>query len=149
MKRAHGKRLLLLACALALLTAAAALILTAMRQNLVFFRTPSEVMRGEAPRERMFRIGGLVAPGSLQRQADGVTVRFAITDTARSVPVLFRGSLPDLFQEGKGVVAQGALDADGVFRAVNVLAKHDENYTPIEAKYAIDHAHDAEKTLRQ
>lgn len=124
-------------------------MLTAMRQNLVFFHTPSEIARGEAPRERLLRIGGLVQAGSLRRQADGLTVRFVITDTARSVSVTYRGSLPDLFQEGKGVVAQGMLGGDGVFVATSVLARHDENYTPVEAQHALDRAHDAEKTLQR
>ncbi|CAB3876203.1 MULTISPECIES: cytochrome c maturation protein CcmE [Achromobacter] len=143
------KRLFLLLGALALLASAVALMLTAMRQNLVFFHTPSEIARGEAPRERLLRIGGLVQAGSLRRQADGLTVRFVITDTARSVPVTYRGSLPDLFQEGKGVVAQGMLGGDGVFVATSVLARHDENYTPVEAQHALDRAHDAEKTLQR
>ncbi|CAB3674383.1 MAG: cytochrome c maturation protein CcmE [Achromobacter sp.] len=143
------KRLFLLLGALALLASAVALMLTAMRQNLVFFHTPSEIARGEAPRERLLRIGGLVQAGSLRRQADGLTVRFVITDTARSVSVTYRGSLPDLFQEGKGVVAQGMLGGDGVFVATSVLARHDENYTPVEAQHALDRAHDAEKTLQR
>ena len=143
------KRLFLVLGALALLAAAATLMLTAMRQNLVFFHTPSEIARGEAPRERLLRIGGLVQAGSLRRQADGLTVRFVITDTARSVPVTYRGSLPDLFQEGKGVVAQGMLGGDGVFVATSVLARHDENYTPVEAQHALDRAHDAERTLQR
>ncbi len=143
------KRLFLLLGALALLASAVALMLSAMRQNLVFFHTPSEIARGEAPRERLLRIGGLVQAGSLRRQADGLTVRFVITDTARSVSVTYRGSLPDLFQEGKGVVAQGMLGGDGVFVATSVLARHDENYTPVEAQHALDRAHDAEKTLQR
>ena len=137
------RRLLLLLCAFALLSAAAALILTAMRQNLVFFHTPSEIARGEAPRERLFRVGGMVLAGSLQRH-----VRFIVTDTAHDVPVVYRGALPDLFREGTGVVAQGTLDADGVFTATSVLARHDENYTPIEVRDAIEHAHDAGRTVR-
>ncbi|OCZ68592.1 cytochrome c biogenesis protein CcmE [Achromobacter xylosoxidans] len=142
------RRLLLLLCAVALLSAAAALILTAMRQNLVFFHTPSEIARGEAPRQRLFRVGGMVLAGSLQREPDGLGVRFIVTDTAHEVSVVYRGALPDLFREGTGVVAQGTLDADGVFTATSVLARHDENYTPIEVRDAIARAHDASRTVR-
>lgn len=145
----RSKRLLLLACTLALLGGAVALVLTAMRQNLVFFHTPTEVIEGKAPQGRTFRIGGMVEAGSIQREADGITVRFAITDTAKAIPVAYRGSLPDLFQEGKGAVAQGSLGPDGLFRATEVLAKHDENYMPVEAQYAIDQAHKAAQTIQQ
>ena len=103
----------------------------------------------EAPQGRTFRIGGLVEKGSVKRQADGVSVAFVVTDTARGIPVVFRGSLPDLFREGNGVVAQGQLGADGVFRANEVLAKHDENYMPPEAAEALKRAHEtAEKTSK-
>ena len=107
----------------------------------------------EAPQGRAFRIGGLVETGSVQRQPDGVTVRFTVTDTARSIPVAYTGILPDLFKEGKGVVAQGELGPDGVFRAKEVLAKHDENYMPPEAAEAVERARKAmqesQKTLVQ
>jgi len=89
-----------------------------------------------------------VEKGSVKRQADGVTVQFTVTDTAKSIPVTFRGALPDLFREGKGVVAQGQLGTDGVFRANEVLAKHDENYMPPEAKQAVEKAHEASRTLK-
>ncbi|MGE8657158.1 MAG: cytochrome c maturation protein CcmE [Achromobacter sp.] len=148
MKSARRRRLLLLLCAFALLCAAAALILTAMRQNLVFFHTPSEIAAGQAPRHRLLRIGGMVRTGSLQRQADGLGVRFIVTDTVHDVAVVYHGALPDLFREGTGVVAQGTLDAGGVFTATSVLAKHDENYTPIEAREAIDRAHEAGRTVQ-
>jgi cytochrome c-type biogenesis protein CcmE len=119
---------------------AAALVLTAFNKNLVFFFTPSQVAAHEAPQGRTFRIGGLVEKGSVKRQSDGVSVAFVVTDTARSLPVIFKGSLPDLFREGKGVVAQGQLGPDGVFRANEVLAKHDENYMPPEAAEALKRA---------
>src|SRR6266436_4566061 len=117
---------------------ATTLVLMAFNQNLVFFFTPSQVAANEAPVGRTFRIGGMVVPGSLKRQ--GVEVHFVVTDTARSMPVVYRGQLPDLFKEGKGVVAQGQLGADGVFTAREVLAKHDENYMPPEAAHALKEA---------
>ena len=144
----RSKRLLLLSSAVALLVGAVALVLTAFQQNLVFFHTPTEVAEGKAPTGRAFRVGGMVEEGSIQREADGLTVRFAITDTARIIPVTYRGTLPDLFQEGKGAVAQGVLGDDGLFRASEVLAKHDENYMPIEAQYAVDQAHKASETVQ-
>jgi cytochrome c-type biogenesis protein CcmE len=127
---------------------AAALVLSAFQKNLVFFFTPSQIASNEAPQGRTFRIGGMVEKGSVRRQADGVTVQFTVTDTAKSIPVTYRGQLPDLFREGKGVVAQGQLGADGVFRANEVLAKHDENYMPPEAKEAVEKARQAAKTFK-
>ncbi|MEO8005275.1 MAG: cytochrome c maturation protein CcmE, partial [Betaproteobacteria bacterium] len=112
---------------------------------LVFFFTPTQVAAHEAPQGRNFRIGGLVEKGSVQRQANGVTVRFVVTDTAKNVTVAYTGILPDLFKEGKGVVAQGKLGADGVFTASEVLAKHDENYMPPEAADALERANKAMK----
>ena len=141
MKPRH-KRLLAIVGGLAALGAATALVLTAFQDNLVFFFTPSQVAAREAPQGRLFRIGGMVEKGSVKR--DGVEVRFAVTDTAKTIPVVYRGSLPDLFREGKGVVAQGTLGADGVFTAREVLAKHDENYMPPEAAHAVEQA---QKTL--
>jgi cytochrome c-type biogenesis protein CcmE len=117
---------------------AAALVLAAFEKNLVFFFTPSQVAAHEAPQGRSFRIGGMVVPGSLRRE--GVNVEFTVTDTAKSMRVTYRGQLPDLFREGKGVVAQGQLGADGLFRASEVLAKHDENYMPPEAADAVKKA---------
>ena len=125
---------------------AAALVLTAFNKNLVFFFTPSQVAANEAPVGRTFRIGGMVVPGSLKR--DGVQVRFAVTDTAKTMQVVYAGQLPDLFKEGKGVVAQGQLGPDGVFTAREVLAKHDENYMPPEAAHALEQGAKAQKTLR-
>ena len=148
MKPRH-KRIAMVAGGLAALAAAAALILAAFQQNLVFFFTPSQVAANEAPQGRTFRIGGLVEKGSVKRQPDGVTVRFVVTDTAKSMPVLYRGVLPDLFREGKGVVAQGRIGADGMFQASEVLAKHDENYMPPEAADAVKRAHEtANKTAQ-
>jgi cytochrome c-type biogenesis protein CcmE len=124
------------------------LVLSAFQENLVFFYSPSQVVNNEAPQGKAFRIGGIVEPGSVKRQADGVTVRFNVTDTAKTIPVSYRGILPDLFKEGKGVVAQGKLGADGSFAAHEVLAKHDENYMPPEAAHAVEQAHKAQKTLK-
>ena len=131
------------------LGAAAALVLNAFEQNLVFFFTPSQVAAHEAPQGRTFRIGGMVEKGSVKRE--GVEVRFLVTDTAKTIPVVYSGALPDLFREGKGVVAQGQLGADGVFRAREVLAKHDENYMPPEAAHALEKAalDKAQKTLQR
>ena len=124
---------------------AAALVLTAFNKNLVFFFTPSQVAANEAPVGRTFRIGGMVVPGSLKRE--GVEVHFVVTDTAKSMNVVYRGQLPDLFKEGKGVVAQGQLGPDGTFTAREVLAKHDENYMPPEAAHAVESAQKAQKTV--
>ena len=135
--KSRHKRLILLAGALAALGIATMLVLSAFRKNLVFFITPTQILSGDAPRDRAFRIGGMVQAGSLQRQADGVTVDFVVTDLAHSVKVHYRGILPDLFKEGKGVVAQGRLDAHREFVADQVLAKHDENYMPPEAADAL------------
>lgn len=144
MKPRH-KRIALIVAGLAVLAIAATLVLNAFRSNLVFFFTPTQVAAHEAPQNRNFRIGGLVEKGSVQRQADGVTVRFVVTDTAKTVTVAYTGILPDLFKEGKGVVAQGKLGADGVFMASEVLAKHDENYMPPEAADALERANKAMK----
>ncbi len=140
MKPRH-KRIAMIVGGGAALAVAAALVLGAFQKNLVFFFTPTQVAANEAPQGRTFRIGGLVEPGSVKRQADGVTVAFVVTDTARSIPVIYKGILPDLFREGKGVVTQGRLGADGVFQASEVLAKHDENYMPPEAAEALKRAH--------
>jgi len=118
---------------------AAALVLNALDSNVAFFFTPTQVESGQAPRERTFRVGGLVKQGSLKR--DQMTVRFVITDTARDMTVKYTGILPDLFKEGKGAVCQGRLGPDGEFVATEVLAKHDENYMPPEAQHAVDAAH--------
>ena len=132
---------------LAVLAGAAALVLNAFQSNLVFFFSPSQVVAKEAPMERAFRIGGMVESGSLKRQSDGLTVRFNVTDTAKTIPIVYTGILPDLFKEGKGVVAQGRFGPDGVFHATDVLAKHDENYMPPEAGHAIEQAQKAQKSV--
>ena len=142
MKPRH-KRIAAITVGVVALGVATALVLKAFDQNLVFFFTPSQVAANEAPQGRTFRIGGMVEKGSVKR--DGVEVRFVVTDTAKAIPVVYRGALPDLFREGKGVVAQGQLGADGVFRAREVLAKHDENYMPPEAAHAVEKA---QKTLQ-
>jgi cytochrome c-type biogenesis protein CcmE len=148
MKPRH-KRIAAIALGIAALGVVTALVLTAFQENLVFFFTPTQVAEKKAPMGRTFRIGGMVENGSVRRQADGVTVQFTVTDTAKTLPVLYKGSLPDLFREGKGVVAQGQLGPDGVFRASEVLAKHDENYMPPEAQEAVDQAQQASRTLKK
>jgi len=134
------RRGLWIAAGLAGLGIAATLVLNAFQSNLVFFLTPTQVAANEAPRDRSFRIGGLVEAGSVVRDKDALTVRFRVTDTAKTIPVTYTGILPDLFREGKGVVAQGRIGTDGVFKASEVLAKHDENYMPPEAAEALKKA---------
>ncbi len=149
MKRRH-KRIAFIAAGLAALGIAAALVLSAFQQNLVFFFSPTQVVAKQAPLNKTFRVGGLVESGTLKRDNDGLTVRFIVTDTAKSIPVIYKGILPDLFKEGKGCVAQGHIGSDGVFYADQVLAKHDENYMPPQAGQAIDtakHERDAAKTV--
>jgi cytochrome c-type biogenesis protein CcmE len=146
MKPRHRK-LALIALVVALLGVAVGLVLNAFQSNLVFFFSPTQVASGEAPTGRAFRIGGLVEEGSVRREADGLTTRFVVTDTARTIPVVYTGILPDLFKEGKGVVAEGKLGADGLFSATQVLAKHDENYMPPEAAHAVEQAQKAQQTM--
>ena len=141
MASAGTKRLALIGAAAAVLGAGVYLVLSAFNENLVFFYSPLQVERGEAPQGRTFRMGGMVEEGSVKRLADCVTVTFRITDTGASIPTEYRGVLPDLFKEGKGVVAQGKLGEKGVFMAKEVLAKHDENYMPPEAEAAVKQAH--------
>jgi cytochrome c-type biogenesis protein CcmE len=136
MKPRH-KRMILAGGLLASVAAIAALVFNAFQSNLVFFYSPSQVAANEAPASRTFRLGGLVQEGSVKR--DGVSVSFVVTDTVKSVPVSYEGILPDLFKEGKGVVAQGRLEGDR-FVAREVLAKHDENYMPPEAAEALKNA---------
>ena len=140
MMKPRHRRLLWIAIGLALLVTAVALVVNAFRSNIVYFYTPSDVAAQKAPQDRTFRMGGLVTVGSVQRQPDGLTVAFTVTDTMQTIPVRFTGILPDLFKEGKGVVAQGKVGGDGVFRAAEVLAKHDENYMPPEAAEALKRA---------
>lgn len=131
------RRALAVAVGLCLVAGASALVLNAFNSNLVFFFSPTQVVAKEAPQGRSFRIGGLVEAGSVQRGTQDLKLEFVVTDGAQRVPVRYTGLLPDLFQEGKGVVAQGKLGADGIFHADQVLAKHDENYMPPEAAAAL------------
>ncbi len=140
MKTRH-KRIALILGGLVILGLVAMLVLNAFQSNLVFFFSPTQVAAGEAPKGKSFRIGGLVKDGTIKREADGVTLRFVMTDTEKDITVAFKGILPDLFKEGKGAVAQGKLGEDGVFVASEVLAKHDENYMPPEATKAVGDAH--------
>jgi cytochrome c-type biogenesis protein CcmE len=150
MKTRH-KRIAFIVMGLAGLSVAAFLVTNAFKKNLVFFFSPSQIVAKEAPVGRTFRIGGLVEKGTMKRDSDGLTVRFTVTDTANSVPVVYKGILPDLFKEGRGCVAQGRVGNDGVFYADQVLAKHDENYMPPEAAQSIEKAkqsaNQAAKTL--
>ena len=139
MKTRH-KRIALILGGLAVLGLVVTLVLNAFQSNLVFFFSPTQVAAGEAPKGQAFRVGGMVKAGSIQREQDGVTVRFAITDTEQDMTVAYKGILPDLFKEGKGAVAEGKLAADGLFVASTVLAKHDENYMPPEAAKALGDA---------
>lgn len=152
MKPKH-QRMAWLAGSLLVLAVAVTLIVSAFRENLVFFYTPTQVVAGEAPKGQAFRMGGLVETGSVLRstqtgEAAAVQVSFQVTDTAQTVPVRYAGVLPDLFREGKGVVVQGSLQPDGQFVATEVLAKHDENYMPPEAQHAVDQAQQTGKTLK-
>jgi len=146
--KSRYKKLSLIAVVVVGLTGATMLVLNAFRSNLVFFFSPTEVYQGKAPVDRVFRIGGLVLEGSVQREPDGLTTSFVVTDTAKTIPAVYTGILPDLFAEGKGVVADGRLGSDGLFVANRVLAKHDENYMPPEAALAIQRAQEAGKTLK-
>jgi cytochrome c-type biogenesis protein CcmE len=145
MKPRH-KRGALIAGGVAAVALAAYFVLNAFQSNLVFFFSPSQIAAGEAPKNRTFRIGGMVKTGSISR--DNMTTRFVVTDTATDIPVSYTGILPDLFKEGKGVVAQGKLDDTGQFTAAEVLAKHDENYMPPEAQHALEQAKKAQSTLK-
>ena len=139
MKTRH-KKFAFIAMGLSAVGIATALILNAFQGNIVFFFSPSQIVSKEAPLDRTFRLGGMVEKGSLQRDDDGLTMRFVVTDTVNKINVVYTGIVPDLFREGKGVVAQGKLGQSGVFQAAEVLAKHDENYMPPEVAKAIDQA---------
>ena len=145
MKPRH-KRAALIVGGLAAIGIAATFVLNALDSNIALYVTPSEVAAGKSPKDRAFRIGGLVKEGSIRR--DNLTVHFVVTDTAKDIPVAYTGILPDLFKEGKGAVVQGRLGADGTFTATEVLAKHDENYMPPEAKHAVDQAQKAQNVQR-
>jgi len=144
MKKRH-KRITFIVASLAALGLATWLVLGAFRQNLVFFFSPTQVAAKEAPVNKTFRIGGLVENGSLKRENDGLTIRFTVTDTANTIPVVYKGIMPDLFKEGRGCVAQGRVGSDGVFYADQIMAKHEENYMPPEAARALEQAKDMEK----
>ena len=131
------KRLWLVVGSLAVLGFAATLVLTALNDNIVFFYSPTQMAEKQIPPERRFRMGGLVEPGSVKKSADGQEIRFRVTDTNKTVDVVYRGLLPDLFREGQGVIAEGSLGSDGVFAAREILAKHDENYMPPEVAKAL------------
>ena len=131
------RRLYFVVAGMVLLGIAAALVLYAMNDSLVFFYSPSELAAKQVLPGRTLRIGGLVETGSVARDADGATVHFRVTDTAKTVAVVYKGILPDLFREGQGVVAEGMMSQDGVFVAAEVLAKHDEKYMPKEVVDAL------------
>ncbi|MDO8294079.1 MAG: cytochrome c maturation protein CcmE [Gallionella sp.] len=140
------KRIVLIVGGLTTLSIATALVANALNSSIAFFYRPSQVAADEAPRNKAFRIGGIVKEGSIRREGDGLTVQFIVTDMANDVPVTYKGILPDLFKEGKGAVVQGRIGDDARFVATEVLAKHDENYMPPEAQHAID---EAQKTSPQ
>ena len=146
MKPRH-KKFIYIVVALTILGSAVGLVLYALQNNVSLFFTPTQVFNKEAPQGRHFRIGGLVEEGTVKRQSDGLTIEFMVTDTTHSMPVIYKGLLPDLFKEGKGVVAQGKLRADNVFVAEEVLAKHDENYVAPEAALALEQAAKAKAAL--
>jgi cytochrome c-type biogenesis protein CcmE len=143
------KRFVYIVIAIAAVGLAVGLVLNALKDNVSLYFTPTQVYNKEAPQDRSFRIGGLVEEGSLKREGgDGLTVHFVITDLKKSLPVIYKGILPDLFKEGKGVVAQGKMEADGIMHASEVLAKHDENYMPPEAADALKKARDAAPAVK-
>ena len=149
MKRRH-KRIIFIVCCLAALGLGAFLVFRALGDNLAFSISPTDIVTKRPPGNRVLRVGGLVEKGTLKRDNDGLTLRFAVTDTAYTVPVVYKETashpVPDLFKEGRGCVVQGRIGADGVFYADQIMAKHDENYMPPEAGKAIDQAK-AAKTL--
>lgn len=138
MRPRRRQRLIFVGVILVGVAVAAALVLTAIGENMLYFYSPSQIVAGEAPRSHDVRVGGLVVAGSVERTENGLDVRFDLTDTAASVPVAYTGILPDLFREGQGIVALGRIDGDGVFHAREVLAKHDENYMPPEVAEALE-----------
>ncbi|KXW55237.1 cytochrome c maturation protein CcmE [Ferrovum sp. PN-J185] len=140
------KRIMFIVGGMLVLAVAATFVVKAFRSNLVFFYTPTQIADGQAPHDKAFRIGGLVKQGSLKHE--GVISYFVVTDTRKDFPVSYTGILPDLFKEGRGVVAEGKLGNNGVFVASEVLAKHDSNYMPPEAKAALDQAKQVEETTK-
>jgi cytochrome c-type biogenesis protein CcmE len=140
MRLRKRQRLILVILALLLLGGASGLVLFALSDSVAFFVTPSDIASGKVEVDKRYRLGGLVVEGSVERPGNDGLVRFRLTDQVHEVPVHYRGILPDLFREGQGIVAQGVLDADGVFAATEVLAKHDENYMPPEVAEALKQA---------
>lgn len=140
--KARQKRLTFVVVGLVALVLVTALVLYALKGNLSYFYSPSEVAAGSSPHDHVFRLGGLVVSGSLARTEGELTVRFDVTDNAHTVPVEYSGILPDLFKEGQGVIAQGRMGPNGVFVADEVLAKHDETYMPPEVADALAQAHE-------
>ena len=138
---ARQRRMFLVALILLGVGGATALALTAFQENLLYFYSPSDVTAGKAPPDKVFRIGGMVTQGSVQREPGSMQVRFVLTDYAKNVTVAYTGLLPDLFREGQGIVARGKLGPDGVFTAEEVLAKHDENYMPKDVKDSLKDKH--------
>jgi cytochrome c-type biogenesis protein CcmE len=134
------RRLVIVLVGLLLVGGAAALVLMALRENIIFFHAPSDIAADRPAAGRAIRLGGIVEEGSIEREADGLTVRFRVTDFEHAIPVVYKGILPDLFREGQGVVAEGSLGEDGLFQASEVLAKHDENYMPPEVADALKKA---------
>jgi cytochrome c-type biogenesis protein CcmE len=139
--KAREKRMVLVAFGILGVGVAAYMAIGALQSNIAYFFSPSQVQAGEAPKNHVFRIGGLVEKGSLQRLEDGLNLNFTVTDNAKSVTIAYQGILPDLFSEGQGVVAKGKLGEDGVFYAEEVLAKHDEAYMPPEVADSLQTAH--------
>ncbi|RJG03036.1 cytochrome c maturation protein CcmE [Noviherbaspirillum sedimenti] len=145
LNKERARRLAMIAAGLLLLAAATALILQAFRSNMVFFFSPSQITAGDGPRDKAFRLGGMVERGSLRRAPNGLEASFILTDTANRVPVVYRGMLPDLFGEGQGAVAFGRMNGNGTFAAEEVLAKHDEKYMPPEVAASLKAAEAARK----
>lgn len=145
--KARNKRLMFVVIGVSGLAVAVGLVLNALNSNVSFFYSPTEVVSNEAPRDKTIRVGGMVEEGSLQREDDGLTVHFKVTDKLKTIDVTYKGILPDLFQEGQGVVAQGKLDESGNFYAKEVLAKHDETYMPPEVQDALDKAEKAKAKM--
>ncbi|WP_321795451.1 cytochrome c maturation protein CcmE [Caballeronia sp. J97] len=135
--KARHRRFAFVALGVASVALACAFVLNAFRANVMFFVSPSQIVEHQETRTQRFRLGGLVERGSLARSADDRTVSFIVTDERASIPVIYTGALPDLFREGSGVVAQGTLAADGRFHADEVLARHDEKYTPLQLERAL------------
>jgi len=136
----HKKRLGMVLLIVIGISAATALALTAFRENMLFFYSPSQIIAGEAPVDRVIRLGGLVTKDSVRRATDSLQVQFIVTDMVQTIPVQYSGILPDLFREGQGIVAIGKMQTNGTFVADEVLAKHDENYMPPEVAASLKHA---------